>query len=98
VLCNLPGRYAHFVERVFLFSLSLSLLLPPPPQNVSGQVYRTQNVANLLTLEVNTEEQEPIPVAALVFVVFYAGRSLCDGPILRPEESYRVCMYVIVCD
>jgi hypothetical protein len=26
-----------------------------------------------------------------------SGRSLCDGPITRPEESYRLCR-VIVCD
>jgi hypothetical protein len=24
-------------------------------------------------------------------------RGLCDGPISRPEESYRVCVYVCVC-
>jgi hypothetical protein len=23
-----------------------------------------------------------------------SGRGLCDGPIPRPEESYRVCVYV----
>jgi hypothetical protein len=26
-----------------------------------------------------------------------SGRSLCDGPIPRPEEFYRVCMCVIEC-
>jgi hypothetical protein len=26
-----------------------------------------------------------------------SGRGLCDGPITRPEESYRLCR-VIVCD
>jgi hypothetical protein len=25
-----------------------------------------------------------------------SGRDLCDGPITRPEESYRVCMSVCV--
>ena len=28
---------------------------------------------------------------------FTASRSLCDGPITRPEESCRVCVYVCVC-
>ena len=29
-----------------------------------------------------------------------SGRGLCDGPIPRPEESYRlyVCVYLCVCD
>jgi hypothetical protein len=29
-----------------------------------------------------------------------SGRGLCDGPITRPEESYRVCVFVCVteCD
>jgi hypothetical protein len=27
----------------------------------------------------------------------FSGRGLCDGPIPRPEESYRLCC-VIVCD
>jgi hypothetical protein len=31
-----------------------------------------------------------------VSVVCLAGRGLCDGPITRPEESYRLCC-VIVC-
>ena len=26
------------------------------------------------------------------------GRGLCDGPIPRPKESYRVCVCVIECD
>jgi len=29
-----------------------------------------------------------------VNVVCCAGRGLCNGPIPRPEESYRVCVYV----
>ena len=33
-----------------------------------------------------------------VFVVFYAGRSLCDGPITCPVESYRLCKSLIVCE
>ena len=27
-----------------------------------------------------------------------SGRGLCDGLIPRPEESYRVCIFVIGCD
>jgi hypothetical protein len=27
-----------------------------------------------------------------------SGRGLCDGPIPRPEESYRVCVCVAECD
>jgi hypothetical protein len=27
-----------------------------------------------------------------------AGRGLCDEPITRPGEPYRVCVCVIVCD
>jgi len=26
-----------------------------------------------------------------------SGRGLCDEPITRPEQSYRLC-YVVVCD
>jgi len=26
-----------------------------------------------------------------------SGRGLCDGPILRPEEAYRVCVCVCAC-
>jgi hypothetical protein len=26
-----------------------------------------------------------------------SGRGLCEGPIPRPEESYRVCVCVCVC-
>jgi hypothetical protein len=26
-----------------------------------------------------------------------SGRGFCDGPILRSEESYRVCVCVCVC-
>ena len=25
------------------------------------------------------------------------GRGICDGPITRPEESYRLCVCVYVC-
>jgi hypothetical protein len=33
-----------------------------------------------------------------VFVSFaLSGRGLCDGPITRPEESYRTCC-IVVCD
>jgi hypothetical protein len=35
---------------------------------------------------------------SLSFVrVCVSDRGLCDGPIPRSEESYRVCMYVCVC-
>jgi hypothetical protein len=27
-----------------------------------------------------------------------SGRGLCDEPITRPEESYRLCVCLIVCD
>jgi len=27
-----------------------------------------------------------------------AGGGLCDGPIARPEESYRVCLVCLECD
>ena len=27
----------------------------------------------------------------------FSDRSLCDGPITRPEESYRLCVCVCVC-
>jgi hypothetical protein len=33
----------------------------------------------------------------VVSVVCLSGRGLCDGPITRPEEFYRLCC-VIVCD
>jgi hypothetical protein len=32
-----------------------------------------------------------------VVSVVLLGTGLCDGPITRPEESYRLC-HVIVCD
>jgi hypothetical protein len=28
---------------------------------------------------------------SVVSVVCLSGRGLCDGPITRPEESYRLC-------
>ena len=34
---------------------------------------------------------------SLVNVVCCAGRGLCVGPIHRPENSYRVCVWVCVC-
>jgi hypothetical protein len=34
---------------------------------------------------------------SLVSVVCLSGRGLCDGPITRPEESYRLWC-VLVCD
>jgi hypothetical protein len=27
-----------------------------------------------------------------------SGRGLCDGPITRSEESYRLCVCLTVCD
>jgi hypothetical protein len=33
----------------------------------------------------------------VVSVVCLSGRDLCEGPITRPEESYRPCC-VLVCD
>jgi hypothetical protein len=27
-----------------------------------------------------------------------SGRGLCDGPIPRPEEYYRLCVSLIECD
>jgi hypothetical protein len=27
----------------------------------------------------------------------FSGRGLCDGPIPRPEESYRVCVGAVEC-
>jgi len=38
-----------------------------------------------------------IDVSYLVDVVCCQVRSLCDGLIPRPEESYRVCVCVRVC-
>jgi len=35
---------------------------------------------------------------SLVNVVYFTGRGLCDGQILRPEESYRVCDCGIECN
>ena len=36
--------------------------------------------------------------SSLVFVVCCVGSGLCDGLITRSEESYRVCVCLIVCD
>jgi len=33
-----------------------------------------------------------------VLWVLCVVRSFCEGPIPRPEESYRVCLYVIECE
>ena len=42
-----------------------------------------------------------IPTGAWIFVCcecrVLSGRGLCDEPITRPEESYRLCC-VVVCD
>jgi len=35
---------------------------------------------------------------SVVFVVFCVDSSLCDEVITRSEESYCVCMCLIVCD
>ena len=35
---------------------------------------------------------------SVVNVVCCAGNSLCDGPITRPGESYRVLLSVIKCN
>ena len=35
---------------------------------------------------------------SLVNVARRTGRSRCDGPVPRPGESYRVCMYMDECD
>jgi hypothetical protein len=32
----------------------------------------------------------------LLFVVRFVGSGVCDGLIMRPEESYRVCVCVCV--
>jgi hypothetical protein len=34
----------------------------------------------------------------LSVIVLLSGRGICDGPITRAEESYRVCVCVIECD
>jgi hypothetical protein len=56
---------------------------------------RVSAVAQLLRLWVR------IPLVAWMTVscecCMLSGRGLCDGPITRPEESYRLCS-VIVCD
>jgi hypothetical protein len=36
-------------------------------------------------------------VFSLVSVVCYLGRSLCDEQIVRPAESYRVCVGARAC-
>jgi hypothetical protein len=36
-------------------------------------------------------------VCLFVMVVCCQVRGLCDGPITRPQESYRVCVCVCVC-
>ena len=36
-------------------------------------------------------------ICLFVRVVCCQVRGLCDGPITRPEESYRVCVCVCVC-
>jgi hypothetical protein len=41
---------------------------------------------------------EGMDVCLLCFYVVLScvGRGLCDGPVIRPEESYRMCqLYVI---
>ena len=47
------------------------------------------------------ERTKKIPAGAWMFVCceccMLSGRGLCDGPIPRPEESYRLWC-VIVCD
>jgi len=46
--------------------------------------------ARLLGLRVRIPREHGCP--SLVYVVYYAGRSLCEGPIPRSEESYQVCV------
>jgi hypothetical protein len=36
-------------------------------------------------------------LSCLYVVLSCVGRGLCDGLITRPEESYRVSLYVCVC-
>jgi hypothetical protein len=46
--------------------------------------------ASLLGLRVRIPRVHGCPI--LVYVVYYAGRGLCEGPIPRSEESYQVCV------
>jgi hypothetical protein len=45
--------------------------------------------AQLLGLRVRIQQASWMPLCFECFV--FSGRGLCEGPITRPEESYRVC-------
>ena len=51
--------------------------------------------SRFLVLRVRIPPKAWMSVSCVCFVL--SGRDLCDGPIPRPEESYRLCC-VIVCD
>ena len=57
-----------------------------------GRVYV---VAHLLVLRVRIP---PVAWMSISCECCVSGRGLCDGPIPRPEESYRMCVCVDECD
>ena len=56
---------------------------------------RGSAAARLLGLRVRILPESWLYVSCECYV--FSGRSLCDGLINHPEESYRVCVCVCVC-
>jgi len=56
-------------------------------------IRRTSAAAHLLRLWVRI----PPETSMSVVIVVLSGRGLCDGLIIRPDESYRL-WWVVVCD
>jgi hypothetical protein len=83
----------------FCLTLTRTKLSVPPvclSNNIKGTselpsgLWRGSAAACLLGLRVRIPPGECMSVSCDCFVCVLSGRGLCDGPIIRPEKSYRL--------
>ena len=93
--CSLSKYRNFYVYYIFICFIILTLNIPIRQYQLPRGLRRVFAVARLLELRVRIQQVAWMYVSCECWLLL--GKVLCVGLILRPEESYRVCVCVCVC-